>query len=87
MILRKLVNKIKNEKINENNLLDFVEDRKLLQFYEEKTIIDYILEYKRNSKEFDKLAIYDSEIARKYLDYDLKPTIDSEEILLSKYNS
>ena len=85
-MLDKIGEKIINGSMDEYSLLRLAKERKLLEVYEGKTVIDYILEYKRNTKEFDKFSVYNSEIAIKYLDYGLKPNIDSEEIFMSKYD-
>ena len=81
-----IVESIINGSIDEPFLLLLAKEKRLSEVYEGKTIIDYILEYKRNTEEFDKYAIYNAEIAIKYLDYGLKTNIDSEEIFMSKFD-
>ena len=86
MKLSEIVKGIINGSLSENELLNLAKRKKLPEVYERKTLLDYILEYKRNTEEFDKFSVYNSEIAIKYLDYGLSPNIDSEEIFMSKYD-
>ena len=82
----KIVEKIINGTIDEYSFMKLAKEKRLLEVYEGKTIIDYILEYKRNTEKFDKVAIYNTEIAIKYLDYGLKPKVDTEEIFMAKFD-
>lgn len=88
MDIELIVKKVIDGNITESELLKLIEQKLLLTKYDNKIIIDYILEYKRNTENFDSKAIYNSNIAKKYLDYGLVLSYYvSEEILLSKYNA